>query len=69
MYKQLEESNLFYIQNAQETEEALEELRQKLRDTKARMDAEATGLQVRSLPVPGGGTCVRLPRRRCLQSG
>ena len=46
VYKQLEESNLFYIQNAQETEEALEELRQKLRDTKARMDAEAAGLQV-----------------------
>ncbi|KXZ43883.1 hypothetical protein GPECTOR_78g71 [Gonium pectorale] len=45
VYKQLEESNLFYIQNAQETEEALEELRQKLRDTKARMDAEALGLQ------------------------
>ncbi|KAG2486589.1 hypothetical protein HYH03_014759 [Edaphochlamys debaryana] len=45
VYKQLEESNLFYIQNAQETEEALEELRQKLRDTKARMDAEAQGLQ------------------------
>ncbi|PNW86981.1 hypothetical protein CHLRE_02g103950v5 [Chlamydomonas reinhardtii] len=45
VYKQLEESNLFYIQNAQETEEALEELRQKLRDTKTRMDAEAQGLQ------------------------
>ncbi|GIL86387.1 hypothetical protein Vretimale_11669 [Volvox reticuliferus] len=45
VYKQLEESNLFYIQNAQETEEALEELRQKLRDTKARMDAEALALQ------------------------
>lgn len=29
----------------QETEEALEELRQKLRDTKTRMDAEAQGLQ------------------------
>ncbi|GLC35665.1 hypothetical protein PLESTF_001662400 [Pleodorina starrii] len=45
VYKQLEESNLFYIQNAQETEEALEELRQKLRDTRARMDAEALALQ------------------------
>lgn len=45
VYKQLEESNLFYIQNAQETEEALEELRGKYRDTKAGMDGEVGGLQ------------------------
>ncbi len=35
VYAELEESNLFYIQNAQETEEALEELRAKYRDTRA----------------------------------
>uniref|UniRef100_A0A7S3QRV1 DUF4200 domain-containing protein n=2 Tax=Dunaliella tertiolecta TaxID=3047 RepID=A0A7S3QRV1_DUNTE len=43
-YQALEESNLFYIQNAQETEEALEELRSKYRDTRARMDAEVETL-------------------------
>lgn len=40
VYGALEESNLFYIQNAQETEEALEELRAKYRDTKARLDGK-----------------------------
>lgn len=45
-YQELEESNLFYIQNAQETEEALEELRAKLRDTKVKMDSEVEGLNV-----------------------
>lgn len=45
VYKQLEESNLFYIQNAQETEEALEELRGKYRETKTGMDGEVGGLQ------------------------
>ncbi len=44
VYQELEESNLFYIQNAQETEEALEELRAKLRDTKVRMDSEVDSL-------------------------
>ncbi|KAF5843865.1 flagellar associated protein [Dunaliella salina] len=43
-YQALEESNLFYIQNAQETEEALEELRGKYRDTRGRMDAEVETL-------------------------
>ncbi|GAX84003.1 hypothetical protein CEUSTIGMA_g11428.t1 [Chlamydomonas eustigma] len=46
VYQELEESNLFYIQNAQETEEALEELRAKLRDTKVRMDAEVENLNL-----------------------
>uniref|UniRef100_A0A7S0V0D1 DUF4200 domain-containing protein n=1 Tax=Polytomella parva TaxID=51329 RepID=A0A7S0V0D1_9CHLO len=44
VYKQLEESNLFYIQNAQETEEALEELRAKYRDTRTRMQGETNVL-------------------------
>lgn len=44
VYQELEESNLFYIQNAQETEEALEELRAKMRDTKAKMDGEVDSL-------------------------
>lgn len=44
VYQDLEESNLFYIQNAQETEEALEELRTKMRDTKVKMDAESEAL-------------------------
>eukprot|EP00798_Chlamydomonas_sp_ICE-L_P004936 gene4936-34707_t len=44
IYQELEESNLFYIQNAQETEEALEELRTKYRDTKVKMDAEVDSL-------------------------
>jgi hypothetical protein len=39
----------------QETEEALEELRQKLRDTKARMDAEAQALQGQVRPRLGRG--------------
>lgn len=45
IYAQLEEQNLFLIQNAQETEEALEELRAKARSTRTRMDAESEGLQ------------------------
>jgi hypothetical protein len=51
VYAALEESNLFYIQNAQETEEALEELRAKYRDTKARLDG---GLGVDDWLVYGG---------------
>jgi hypothetical protein len=46
VYQELEESNLFYIQNAQETEESLEELRCKLRDTKARMGTDVGALEV-----------------------
>lgn len=44
VYQELEESNLFYIQNAQETEEALEDMRTKYRDTRSRMDAEVGAL-------------------------
>ena len=46
VYSQLEESNLFLIQNSQETEEELEELKGKFRDARARLDAEVDGLQV-----------------------
>jgi hypothetical protein len=34
VFSQLEESNLFLIQNGQEAEEELEELRAKMRDTR-----------------------------------
>jgi len=45
IFSQLEEQNLFLIQNCQETEEALEELKMKYRETKVRMDAETESLQ------------------------
>mmetsp|Transcript_586 Transcript_586/g.698 ORF Transcript_586/g.698 Transcript_586/m.698 type:complete len:612 (+) Transcript_586:184-2019(+) len=45
IFAQLEEQNLFLIQNCQETEEALEELKSKYRETKARMDAETDSLK------------------------
>lgn len=45
VYAQLEESNLFLIQNSQESEEALEEVKVKYRDTKLRLDAEVAALQ------------------------
>ena len=44
MFAQLEEQNLFLIQNGQETEEALEELKNKHRATHERMEAETAGL-------------------------
>jgi chromosome segregation ATPase len=47
VYSQLEESNLFLIQNSQETEEELEELKGKFREARARLDAEVEGLQVK----------------------
>jgi len=45
IFAALEERNLFLIQNSQETEEALEELRQKLEETKSTMTSETTALQ------------------------
>merc|ERR1711871_704722 len=45
IFTQLEESNLFLIQNSQETEQALEELKTKFADTKARMDADSRALE------------------------
>jgi hypothetical protein len=44
IFAALEERNLFLIQNSQETEEQLEELKQKLHVTKAKMDEETEQL-------------------------
>ncbi|KAJ1477717.1 hypothetical protein T484DRAFT_3001829 [Baffinella frigidus] len=44
IFAALEERNLFLIQNSQETEEQLEELKQKLQVTKAKMDEETEQL-------------------------
>jgi len=45
IFSQLEESNLFLIQNSQETESALEELKQEHSDTKDRMDSKTDSLK------------------------
>lgn len=45
LYAHLEEQNLFLIQNVQETEEALEELKGKYSDTKNRLDGETETLK------------------------
>ena len=45
IYGQLEEANLFLIQNAQETEDILEDLKNKEREVRARMDAENASLR------------------------
>jgi len=45
IFTALEESNLFLIQNSQETEEALEELKAKFAETRSRMEAESHGLK------------------------
>lgn len=45
IFTQLEESNLFLIQNSQETEQALEELKQEFRETKRRMDKKTKVLK------------------------
>ena len=45
LFTALEESNLFLIQNSQETEAALEELKTKFADTKTRMDSDSLALQ------------------------
>jgi hypothetical protein len=44
IFTSLEESNLFLIQNSQETEQALEDLRQNFRDTKRKMDRRTAAL-------------------------
>lgn len=44
IYKELEQNNLFLIQNSQESEEALEELRGNFRKTKVEMEAETESL-------------------------
>lgn len=45
IFTQLEEQNLFLIQNAQETEEQLEEIKVKFRETKKHLDGETSVLQ------------------------
>jgi hypothetical protein len=45
VFTALEESNLFLIQNSQETEQALEELKQEFVETKERMDGKTTQLK------------------------
>ena len=45
IFTALEESNLFLIQNSQETEAALEELKTKFSDTRSRMDADSAQLE------------------------
>lgn len=44
IFSALEESNLFLIQNSQETEEALEELKQKMTATEERMETQMDSL-------------------------
>ena len=44
VYKELEEGNLFLIQNAQEGEEGLEDARQEMAAVRGRMDLEAADL-------------------------
>lgn len=45
IFAELEENNLALIQNCQETEETLEELKQKIIDTEARMEQETQSLK------------------------
>ena len=45
IYGQLEEANLFLIQNAQETEDILEDLKNKEKEVRSRMDAENASLR------------------------
>jgi len=45
IFTALEEQNLFLIQNSQETEQALEELKQTFNETRASMDKKSTDLQ------------------------
>ena len=48
IFTALEESNLFLIQNSQETEAALEELKTKFAETRTRMESEADGLHAQT---------------------
>ena len=41
----LEEQNLFLIQNSQETEQALEDLKTSYRETRKKMDVKTTSLE------------------------
>ena len=48
MYNEMEEQNLFLIQNMQETEEALEEIQNRARETRERMEAETDALEAQA---------------------
>lgn len=45
IFTALEEANLFLIQNSQDTEQALEELKQNFRETKRKMDSKTRALE------------------------
>jgi septum formation inhibitor MinC len=53
IFAQLEERNLFLIQNVQETEEALEELKQKFGDTSDQMEEKTSQLQTNITDLKG----------------
>jgi hypothetical protein len=55
VFTQLEEQNLFLIQNSQETEQALEELRAEFKSTRAKMGRKTEALQVRNATHTKGG--------------
>ena len=59
IFTALEEQNLFLIQNSQETEQALEELKQTFRITKSEMDKDS-----RACRTLRNWTCRSMPRRR-----
>ena len=48
LYNEMEEQNLFLIQNMQETEEALEEIQNRARETRERMEAETDALEAQA---------------------
>ena len=52
IFADLELQNLFLIQNSQETEQALEELKQNYQETKKQMDAKTSSLKVRNGGLP-----------------
>lgn len=45
IFKQLEENNMFLIQNCQETERVLEELKVKQKETEEKLNEETANLQ------------------------
>lgn len=52
IFADLELQNLFLIQNSQETEQALEELKQNYQETKKQMDDKTSSLKVRNGGLP-----------------
>jgi hypothetical protein len=64
IFTHLEESNLFLIQNCQEIEQQLEELKQQYRDTERAIGKQTAGLDVghRRFPV----NCPHVAQRGCV---